>query len=193
LGSLAVALTGYLDSTRGYEGLDIVPAGIAWCQREITSRFPNFRFRLADVQNNNTNPEGRVAGSRHCFPYESESFDLVFMRSVFTQMPAPDFERYVEEVARVLAPDGRFLVTFFLLNDESMHLMETLKKRQFPFAHGVFRTTEPGACGGHAYDETFVRAVFARHGLIIREPIYFGSWCGRASIWDSQDMILASK
>ena len=193
LGPLAVALTGYLDSTGGYEGMDVVPAGIAWCEREITSRFPNFRFRLADVQNNNTNLEGRIAGSTYFFPYEKESFDLVTMRSVVTQMPAPDFERYVEEIARVLAPNGRFLVTFFLLNDESRHLMETLKKRQFPFSHGVFRTTEPGACGGHAYDEVFVRTVFASRGLTIREPIYFGYWCGRASVWDSQDMILASK
>jgi ubiquinone/menaquinone biosynthesis C-methylase UbiE len=77
-------------------------------------------------------------------PSSRESFDLVFMRSVFTQMPAPDLERYTEEIARVLAPDGRFPGTFFLLNDESIHLMETLNKRQFPFAHGVFRTTEPG-------------------------------------------------
>jgi SAM-dependent methyltransferase len=144
LGPLAVALTGYLDSTARYEGIDVVSSGIAWCEEEITSRVPNFRFRLADVQNNNTNQQGRIAGSAYSFPYENESFDLVFMRSVFTQMPAPDFERYVEEIARVLAPDGRFLVTFFLLNDESRHLMKTLKKRQFPFAHGVFRTTEPG-------------------------------------------------
>ena len=144
LGPLAVALTGYLDSTARYEGIDVVSSGIAWCEAEITSRFPNFRFRLADVQNNNTNREGRIPGSTYSFPYENESFDLVFMRSVFTQMPAPDFERYVEEVARVLASDGRFLVTFFLLNDESIHLMETLKKRQFPYAHGVFRTTEDG-------------------------------------------------
>jgi SAM-dependent methyltransferase len=118
---------------------------------------------------------------------------MVFMRSVFTQMPGPDFERYVKEISRVLAPDGRFLGTFFLLNDESIHLMEALNKRPFPFAYAVFRTTEPGACGGHAYNETFVRAVFARHSLTIREAIYFGYWCGRAGFWDSQDMILASK
>jgi SAM-dependent methyltransferase len=128
LGPLAAALTGYLDSTARYEGIDVVSSGIAWCEEEITSRVPNFHFRLADVQNNNTNRERRIPGSAYSFPYKNESFDLVFMRSVFTQMPAPDFERYVGEVARVLAPDGRFLGTFFLLNDESIHLMETAQQ-----------------------------------------------------------------
>jgi ubiquinone/menaquinone biosynthesis C-methylase UbiE len=52
------------------------------------------------------------SGIRVSFPFEKESFDLVFMRSVFTQMPAPDLERYVKEISRVLAPDGRFLGTF---------------------------------------------------------------------------------
>ena len=50
LGPLAVALTGYLDSTARYEGIDVVSSGIAWCEQEITSRVPNFRFRLADAK-----------------------------------------------------------------------------------------------------------------------------------------------
>jgi SAM-dependent methyltransferase len=193
LGPLALGLADYLNADGRYEGLDIVKAGIEWCQREITSRFSNFHFHLADVQNNNTNPHGRFAGSSYSFPYKDESFDLVFMRSVFTQMPSSDLERYVEEIERVLAPGGRFLGTFFLLNQESLHLMDTLKKRAFPFVHGVFRTTESNGRGGHGYDELYVRSVFTRCRLKIVEPIYYGFWCGRPSSWDSQDLVIAKK
>ena len=44
LGPLAVALTGYLDSTARYEGIDVVSSGIAWCEQEITSRVPEGRL-----------------------------------------------------------------------------------------------------------------------------------------------------
>jgi hypothetical protein len=33
-----------------------------------------------------------------------------------------------------------------------------------------------------AYDEVFIRDVFARHKLGIREPIFYGNWCGRTNL-----------
>ncbi len=50
-GRLAVPLTGYLGHDGLYEGFDIVPAGIDWGREHVSSRFPNFRFRLAHVAN----------------------------------------------------------------------------------------------------------------------------------------------
>ena len=84
LGPLALGLADYLNADGRYEGLDIIKVGIEWCQREITSRFSNFHFHLADVQNNNTNPHGRFASSSYSFPYKDESFDLVFKKPAQT-------------------------------------------------------------------------------------------------------------
>src|SRR5688572_16099054 len=43
IGRIAAPLTQYLrDGT--YQGFDIVPHGIEWCRRRITSRYPNFRY-----------------------------------------------------------------------------------------------------------------------------------------------------
>ena len=64
MGRLAVALTPYLKGGGCYEGMEIVPSGIKWCNDNITSRFPNFRFTLADIYNKEYNPNGRNQGHR---------------------------------------------------------------------------------------------------------------------------------
>ncbi len=44
-------LAGYLTDAGSYRGFDVVPAGVDWCRRHISSRYPNFRFDLADLAN----------------------------------------------------------------------------------------------------------------------------------------------
>jgi SAM-dependent methyltransferase len=100
IGRLAIPLTRYL---RGgsYEGLDIVPWGIEWCNEHIAARYPDFRFTLADVFNKEYNPRGRVPTSDYTFPYPDDTFDLIVLVSVFTHMLPQDTQRYVREIARV--------------------------------------------------------------------------------------------
>ncbi|HEY7547025.1 MAG TPA: class I SAM-dependent methyltransferase, partial [Blastocatellia bacterium] len=181
LGRLALALTGYLDERGRYEGFDIVSAGIEWCRQNITPRFPNFRFQTVDVANPDFNPKGSVSASDFTFPYEDESFDLVFLRSIFTLMTAPGVERYLAEIARVLAPGGRSLITFFLLNAESVALIDRLKIRDFKYPYGPYKTEKAAGRGAVAYEESYVRDLFARSDLKLREPVYYGRWCGRRS------------
>src|SRR5687768_526087 len=47
LGNLALGLADFLRG--GYDGLEIHPEAVAWCQRAITPRHPGFRFHRADV------------------------------------------------------------------------------------------------------------------------------------------------
>ena len=84
VGRIAVALIPVLEEGT-YEGFDIVPAAIGWCDREITSRHPRFGFTLADVRNRQYNADGLVAADRYEFPYDDERFDLA-RASVFTHM-----------------------------------------------------------------------------------------------------------
>lgn len=60
IGRMAIPLTEYLSEEGSYEGFDVVRRGVKWCQENITTRCPNFRFRLADVYNELTIPRGNT-------------------------------------------------------------------------------------------------------------------------------------
>src|SRR5262245_26842901 len=77
-GKNARALSQYLSARSSYDGFDIVARGIAWCQENITPRYPHFRFQHADVYNRTYNPMGRCQASDYRFPFGSESFNFVF-------------------------------------------------------------------------------------------------------------------
>jgi SAM-dependent methyltransferase len=103
IGRLAVAMPGFLDADGGYEGFDIVPGGIEWCQQHIVSPHSNVRFTLADVYNKEYNPKGRVQPADYRFPYPDGTFDVAVLISVFTHMLPPAVDRYVGSAALVPA------------------------------------------------------------------------------------------
>ena len=197
VGRMAIPLTKYLSEKGSYDGFDIVPRWIEWCQKEITSRYPNFHFITADIYNGNYNPDGRVTASRYRFPYESGTFDLVFLTSVFTHMLPKDMENYLKEVARVLKIGARCLITFFLLNEEAESLIQAgLARKNRNFKHKgdgykTYRQDRPESA--IAYEEEYVRGLYRKFGLTIEEPIYYGSWCGRKKHLRGQDIVVAIK
>jgi len=120
-GRMAVPLIGYIKGEGLYEGFDIVVEGINWCKKSITSKYPHFHFQVADLYNKEYNPKGKYKASEYKFLYENDSFDFVFLTSVFTHMLPQDMENYFSEIARILKRNGRCLMTFFLLNEESVN------------------------------------------------------------------------
>ena len=123
-GRVAAELTKVLDPAEGsYEGFDVMPASIAWCQKAIASRHPNFRFQLADIQNGQYNPTGRQAAAEYDFPYADSCFDTAIATSLFTHLRPFEAERYLAETGRVLRPGGRLLSTWFLINEEAEALL----------------------------------------------------------------------
>jgi ubiquinone/menaquinone biosynthesis C-methylase UbiE len=195
VGRVAVALTSFLSPESEYWGLDITRNGIQWCRREITARYPNFHFEWCDVYNQVYNPTGRQSARTYTFPFADGTFDFVFLTSVFTHMLPPDLEHYLSESSRVVKPGGKCLATFFLLNDESRKLIAAGSSKQ-QFAHQIdgCRVADrnmPEAAV--AYDEDGVRQLYGKFGFHADESIFYGSWCGRASFVDDQDMIVARK
>lgn len=195
IGRMAVPLTKYLDRNGSYEGFDIVADGINWCSKKITPHHPNFNFQLADIFNSKYNPNGKYLASEYKFPYESESFDFIFLTSVFTHMLPDDVDHYFSEIRRVLKNGGRCLITFFLLNEESLQLVND-KKSTLNFKHdfGKYRVIdthvqEAAIC----YDEALVLDLFHKYELKIRPPIHYGSWCGRPDFLSYQDIIVAGE
>ncbi len=195
IGRKAVPLTKYLDENGSYEGFDIVPAGIDWCRKKISTRYPNFHFQLADVFNKLYNPQGKYEASEYRFPFEDESFDFVVLASVFTHMLPEGVENYFSEISRVLKRGGRCFITFFLLNTESSKLINAKRSAlDFKYEMGKYRTTnadtpEDAVC----YEESFIFDLYEKHRLKINEPIHYGSWCGREDFFSYQDIIIATK
>lgn len=201
IGRIAIPLTKYLGKRGSYEGFDIVASDINCCRKNITPKYPNFHFQLADVFNKHYNPNGKYKASEYRFPYENDSFDFVFLTSVFTHMLPQDMENYFHEIARVLKRGGRCLITFFLWNKESFRLHNAGKiqpwyGRTLDFKHdfGKYRTIdintpEAAVC----YDEAFVLTLYEKYGLKIKQPIHYGSWCGRPIFLSRQDIIIAVK
>lgn len=73
-----------------YTGLDLNPAGIAFCQRRHT--LPGLSFVQGDAEN---------------LPFPDESLDAVV--NVEAAHLYPHYRRFLDEVTRVLAPGGHFL------------------------------------------------------------------------------------
>lgn len=195
IGRMAVPLTRYLGTSGSYQGFDIVPVGVEWCQSRISPRFPNFEFRLADIYNDRYNPGGTIAARDYVFGYETGSFDVAIATSVFTHMLPDDVGNYLRETARVLRPGGRFLVTAFLMNDEARAALAGGASGDLTFRfdrgdHLVERAEVP--CAAVAYPEDRFRALLASNGLRVIEPIRFGSWSGRADHLSYQDVVIAT-
>ena len=195
IGRKTLPLTRYLSERGKYVGMDIVKSGVEWCQEKYTGRYPNFTFQLIDVYNNLYNPEGKFEAAEYRFPFADQQFDFVVLNSVFTHMLPAEVENYLSEIARVLKVGGRCLISFFVLNAESLHLIEagrsTIALRyEIGPARAASREQPELAIG---YDEKYVNDLYEKCGLTIRQPISYGSWCGREHFYSYQDQIVAYK
>lgn len=196
IGRNARVLANYLNQNGSYDGIDIVPRGIEWCT-EHYSKFPNFRFQLADVHNRHYNPNGKYDASKYRFPYDDETFNLVFLSSVFTHMLPGDMANYFCEIARILRKGGRSVITYFLLNPESLRNIDINKnsiKVPFIYESQTCRIADENVPETTvAHDERVVRSLYECNKLSVIE-ITYGSWCGRRELVGSfQDVIIAVK
>lgn len=193
IGRMARPLTKYL-TTGSYEGFDITPAGIKWCRENITARYPNFRFTLADIQNKEYNAAGRVPAADYRFPYDDCRFDFAFLTSVFTHMLPDEVARYISELSRVLVPGGTCLATFFFVNPEAQRLISA-GDSSLDLSHPLpgcwtANPTVPETAIGYA--ESAVQQVLRQHGFSSKSPLY-GLWCGREQYYSYQDILVFRK
>ncbi|MBW4492809.1 MAG: class I SAM-dependent methyltransferase [Oscillatoria princeps RMCB-10] len=194
LGRMAYSLAHYLTPAARYEGFDIMANAIEWAQQTISPRFPNFKFRLADICNPMYSPNGRVPAEEFVFPYEAESFDFVLLSSVFTHMRAGEVRHYLDEIRRVLKSGGRCLCTCFLLNEESQWLVAAGKSSQNLVCEleDCFTASPEVPEGAIGFREALLLQWIAERGFSVLGK-YGGSWCGRAEFTTYQDMLILQK
>jgi ubiquinone/menaquinone biosynthesis C-methylase UbiE len=194
IGRKTLPLIQYFNERAVYQGVDITKAGVDWCRDKITPRFPNFRFEQIDVYNIINNSRGKYQPSDYKFPFADESFSFVMLGSVFTHMLPDDVENYLSEIRRMLTKGARCLITYFLLNEQSLRLIEsgdsTLDlKYVFDKYRAISREVPEGAI---AFDESWIRGLYSNLGLkVVR--LDYGSWCARENYLSYQDLILAVK
>jgi SAM-dependent methyltransferase len=194
VGRVARALAHYLEASARYEGFDIVADSIRWCEKNLTTRYPNFHFQLAEIQNKYYRRHRGRPASEFRFPYDDRSFDFTFATSVFTHMLPDETRRYISETARTVRPGGRVAATFVLLNDEVYDLADADRGWTPNLRHrsdDVWLASRDTPEALVAVPEKRVRDMFAECGLDVT-AIHFGSWPGRPDAAVSgQDLVVA--
>ena len=192
MGRSAVALTQFLSKEGSYRGFDVVERGVAWCTKNITSRFPNFLFKYIPLNNDLYRPGGE-APETFRFPYPDKTFDLIIVNSVFTHMVANEVENYFNEMARVLKTGGTAYTTFFLYE----HGQNTFPDGfDFPVDREHFRLMDGGVQSANvAYRKDYLEKELAGKNGFKTRYLFEGSWRGlpKKDCKEFQDLVILEK
>jgi ubiquinone/menaquinone biosynthesis C-methylase UbiE len=194
IGRMAVPLTRFLNVKGSYDGFDIVKSRIDWCNKNISSQFPNFRFQYTGLYNQLYNTSDKADAGNFIFPYADKKIDFVFLTSVFTHMMPKEVEHYFHEISRVMKPGATCLMSFFIVNCESEDLMiKQPTHMNFPINKGFYRLHSAQVDTAYvAYDEEWLLEKLENVGLKM-EIIKYGQWVGRSIYFDYQDLLICSK
>ncbi len=112
-----------------YRGFDVDRRAIDWARTNVTGTGWDVDFQYVDVANGHYHPQGRNQPESWQFPFEAASFDFAFAMSVFTHLLRPAAVNYLHEIARVLRPGGRALLSFVFLRAEESKLSPHATRR----------------------------------------------------------------
>jgi ubiquinone/menaquinone biosynthesis C-methylase UbiE len=195
IGRMAIPLTKHLSNDGEYFGFDIDKRGIFWCNKNISKKYPNFHFEYVDLYNKYYNKKGKIKASDFKFPYPDGHFDFVFATSVFTHMLTNDVVHYLEEIKRVLKPNGRALTTFFSIDDDARkNINDGISRCQFVYpsdensyySHKTVKEAEIG------YNEKWINDKLGEIGFSVNKVLH-GSWSARKDYISYQDIYIFNK
>jgi SAM-dependent methyltransferase len=106
-----------------YIGVDIHRGMVQWCRENLTPIAPGFEFHEHHVFSPGLNPDRTLPWAAP-LPAEDGSCTLIEATSVFTHLIESQAEFYLDEVARVLAPEGILIATFFLFEKAGFPFMQ---------------------------------------------------------------------
>lgn len=111
-GRLAVAVAPLLGREGRYVGVDVNPRDIAFAK----AQYPDSRISFAHLEHSNRSYAPKQATKFSPYPFPANTFDVVTALSVWTHLNEADGIFYAKEVARVLKPGGKAIITFFYLD-----------------------------------------------------------------------------
>jgi ubiquinone/menaquinone biosynthesis C-methylase UbiE len=173
-----------------YHGFDVVLSMIEWCRKNISSKYPDFHFHHADLANTLYSKTGASAASYN-FPFAERTFDVAFAASVFTHLLPHSARNYAREIGRVLKPQGRAFLTFFLIHCDTA---DARRKGEeiFPYRlqhHAVASLENPEAVVAFETSDAIAMLEDANLKVSFLSP---GQWSMHDG-WTYQDVILATR
>lgn len=195
IGRVAIPLTKFLDKDSVYYGIDIVDDLVVWCRNNITARYPNFTFSAINVLNREYNMSRVLDSSPVGIPLGDESVDFVIATSLFTHLLEEEHAIYVREIQRVLRAGGALFATYFLTNTEVDKMIDVEGfPFSFPYRMGKCRVSSLDVPEtAVAYHEDYIVETYASAGLSTKQGLHFGTWPGRQSDINGQDVVVARK
>jgi SAM-dependent methyltransferase len=197
IGRDAIPLAKRLSKAGSYLGIDIIGPSIDWCNENIASRFPNFRFAHFDVRDQLHNPAGTIRTQDILVPIESATVDLIVLQSVFTHLLRADILHYLGEFRRLLKPSGRVYATLFIIDDEILASARAtnLTAWDLAFEHDFgegCRINDPlHPTGAVAYTAEALDQMIQEADLRLAQPLLRGAWSGYyADADDGQDVAI---
>lgn len=155
-GRIARQLLQQRDPPAKYVGVDLHRGMIRWCQRNLQPLAPGFEFHHQNIRNPGLNPRG--SRTTLPFPVQNSTVTLLLAWSVFTHVDEAAAEFYLREVARVLAPDGVALTTWFLFDKADFPMMQEFQNALF------INPTDP--TNAVIFDKTWLTNTAGRVGLV---------------------------
>lgn len=111
-GRLAIGIKHLIGDIADYHGVDVQPELLHWAADNLSSE--HYRFTLVDARNARYNPDGEPS---YEIPAEPGTVDVLYAYSVFSHMLTDDVAGYGATIARILAPEGRAMVTAYVEED----------------------------------------------------------------------------
>ena len=168
-GRLPTGLLRTLGDSVQYRGIDVSEAAISWCKRYIEKLHPNYVFIRINVENERYNPNGKKIDTAFRLPVASQSFDAVYLYSVFSHMELADVEAYLHEFSRVLKPTGGIFleenVPSFTVNPKD------------------YRTDWRGALHCVRFEKSFFEGLVEKHGLFVEKIDYATETDGQCGVY----------
>lgn len=193
IGRMALSLAHYLDPEEGrYLGLDPVKRGISWCQKNITSKFPNCHFYHLDAFHEIYNTSGKLSASAISFPVKDQAIDFIIATSVFSHLYEEDILNYLKEMGRMLSEKGRIFCTAYLFEGatppQDIHIDHLRFSLQPSLPRQSYHVLGYPPLAAVAFAEDYFRDMI--DSIPNRRAVVFpGRWRGATGPW-FQDVIL---
>jgi SAM-dependent methyltransferase len=193
LGRVALPLSRLLDDRGQYDGFDTSREYVDWCQTALELDPARYRFHYFSIRSSHYNERGAATAEAFVFPWPANSFSLAIAVSLFTHLSAGATQNYLNQIARTLEPGGRLFASFFVLDDQSVKLVE-----QGATEPGFSALFDEGMVGNPANPEAAVAfqaewlaSALSSAGLVF-DAFYPGRWRHLPAI-SHQDLVIAHK
>lgn len=198
-GRLAAALTQHIGPHGSYRGVDIVAGLVDFANRHIAQRFPNFTFLTLQRDNPAYDPWRHQGASLVITSLEEAcdpgTIDLCIATSLFTHLDTEMARETLAAMRRALAPDGRALISLFLL-DAGVRALIRRGRAAFQFEHaygeGTYVQDPGGPLGALAFASDHFVALLAEQELYVERALY-GNWPNRPHHVSGQDILIVRR